>query len=144
MCLPSTACLIASSCWHVREPHRAHASYIMHPYLRQVWAEMPPVDQLPRSAILGFLHIARVLPLEDIPQAECELGCTGPFVWVVDRVRLLPQVRGCAHMSAAAGRRTRSRHRCVCRSRFRALARWACGRHQRSYLCLMKSFFTAS
>ena len=63
-----------SRTWKIKLPHdgtglwvAAHApaktvpldSTMLHE-LRQLWPEMPTVDKLPRSGILGFLHIAQV------------------------------------------------------------------------------------
>jgi len=64
--------------------------------LRRDWPEMPSSDQLPRSAIIGFLHISHVAMLEDIPIEERDPGCNGPFVWCIDRTIGLAQPFPCA------------------------------------------------
>jgi len=57
--------------------------------LRRAWADMPSLDDLPRSAIVGFAHVAEVVEhsassphesLADDPQA------VGPCCWVLDQV----------------------------------------------------------
>ena len=37
------------------------------PQLRQMWPDMPSLDQLPRSSIVGFLHVHEVVPIEEFP-----------------------------------------------------------------------------
>ncbi|KAL1495513.1 hypothetical protein AB1Y20_016878 [Prymnesium parvum] len=64
--------------------------------LRQQWPGMPTVDKLPRSAILGFLHIKEVVPLEEVPVSEREPGCNGPYVWIIDRSIPLRQPFPCS------------------------------------------------
>ena len=57
---------------------------------------MPSLDQLPRSSIVGFLHVQEVVPIEEFPVERREPGCTGPFVWVIDRTIPLEAPFHCA------------------------------------------------
>ena len=64
--------------------------------LKPVWSDMPSFDKLPRSGIVGFLHLASCGPLEDVPEERREPGCVGPFVWTFDRAIPLPQLFPCS------------------------------------------------
>ena len=64
--------------------------------LRQMWPDMPSLDQLPRSSIVGFLHVQEVVPIEEFAVERREPGCTGPFVWVIDRTIPLEAPFHCA------------------------------------------------
>ena len=52
---------------------------ILLPALRAAWPEMPPVERLPKSAILGFVHVA-----ESVPPIPNEPQAVGPECWVLD------------------------------------------------------------
>ena len=57
--------------------------------LRRAWADMPSPDDLPRSAIVGFAHVAEVVehsassPHESLAD---DLQAVGPCCWVIDQV----------------------------------------------------------
>ena len=64
--------------------------------LRQKWPDMPPPDAMPKSCIVGFLHISNVVSYDDLPLAEREPSTTGPVVWQIDRTIPLPKPFPCA------------------------------------------------
>jgi hypothetical protein len=54
--------------------------------LKGTWPNMPNLALLPRSAILGWFHVAGVAKPQELPYDQNALG---PLCWVIDRVRIL-------------------------------------------------------
>jgi len=57
--------------------------------LSNAWPEMPSIETLQRSCILGYFHVKEIVKKSD-PQCVNDPQAVGPFCWIIDRTCELP------------------------------------------------------
>ena len=55
--------------------------------LRDAWPDMPSAAALPRSAVLGFMHVSSVVSVDEMSD---EPQAVGPWCWLIDDSRRSP------------------------------------------------------
>lgn len=62
--------------------------------LREKWPTMPEISKMPSSAILGFMHVSKVVSVAALQPSDPQ--AVGPYCWVIDHVVQLSTPHACS------------------------------------------------